>query len=361
MLARTGSPRRERRRAGRTAEMRALGRGARAGSTDERPRRDRAALLGLRVLPSRRTGARPAARRGAAQAAGTCSSIVLHEFAYPWRLGGLRGQVWALTAARRRCSALLGRAPRCIVTTDCRARWLALAALAAAPPAVPWRPCSRTCHRQARRHAGCAGARGRRCSATPTRAPRVSLVLDALSGLRRRRAAGATAAAGRARAGIPRREAWRRGSGRARHGGRVRVHADGSRRRSYPTRSPAATCCSSPMPTVPRSRKGTLAGSLASGRPVVAHRRPPHLEGARQDGDAACRGRRRRRPCRGDRALLVDRRERDALGARGRAFAESQMAWRADRRGRRASCSRGRGLTRLPAPRASTQARWAAA
>ena len=75
----------------------------------------------------------------------------------------------------------------------------------------------------------------------------------------------------------------------------------------------------------PASRKGTLAGSLASGTPVVAidgPRRWPELVEAEAvrlvapeaDALAGAIG-----------LLLGDRSQREALGARGRAFAEQRM------------------------------------
>ena len=82
-------------------------------------------------------------------------------------------------------------------------------------------------------------------------------------------------------------------------------------------------CAASPGPT---SRKGTLAGSLASGRPVVAI--DGHLTwGELREQDAA-------RVVPADAGalaaeltrLLGDRAEREALGARGRSFHERRMA-----------------------------------
>jgi len=75
----------------------------------------------------------------------------------------------------------------------------------------------------------------------------------------------------------------------------------------------------------PASRKGTLAASLASGRPVIA------LEGRRGwqqllDSDAALVvGRTPDALVGAVEALLVDRSARDALGARGGAFAEQAI------------------------------------
>jgi glycosyltransferase involved in cell wall biosynthesis len=48
---------------------------------------------------------------------------VMHEFAYPWRLGGARGKVWAATQ-RVALAAVMRAAASIVVTADARARWL---------------------------------------------------------------------------------------------------------------------------------------------------------------------------------------------------------------------------------------------
>jgi glycosyltransferase involved in cell wall biosynthesis len=48
---------------------------------------------------------------------------VLHEFAYPWRHGGLRGKVWALTQ-RALLIDVMRSSAAALLTTDFRARWL---------------------------------------------------------------------------------------------------------------------------------------------------------------------------------------------------------------------------------------------
>ncbi len=75
----------------------------------------------------------------------------------------------------------------------------------------------------------------------------------------------------------------------------------------------------------PSARKGTLAGSLASGRPVVA------IDGPRRWSELLdARALELTAPTSAAladavEALLADREQREALGARGRAFAEDRM------------------------------------
>jgi glycosyltransferase involved in cell wall biosynthesis len=75
----------------------------------------------------------------------------------------------------------------------------------------------------------------------------------------------------------------------------------------------------------PSSRKGTLAGALASGAPLVA------LEGPRMWPELRAAGALETVPPDSDslaealRELLADEPRRRALGARGRAFAETRM------------------------------------
>ena len=58
---------------------------------------------------------------------------VLHEFVYPWRHGGLRGKVWAITQ-RALLIDVMRSSTAVLLTTDFRARWLELR------PWIPRRP-----------------------------------------------------------------------------------------------------------------------------------------------------------------------------------------------------------------------------
>ena len=75
----------------------------------------------------------------------------------------------------------------------------------------------------------------------------------------------------------------------------------------------------------PTSRKGTLAASLASGRPVVAIDGPRRWSELARSGAAEVVPPTPRALADALRGVLVDERLGDALGARGRAFAEGRM------------------------------------
>lgn len=247
---------------------------------------------------------------------------IMHEIAFPWGKDGLRGGVWAvsqravLLEAIRACSAV-------VVTADFRAewlrtrRWLPRRPIAVAPvfsnlPAPPAGPAP----------ANAVPAVG--LFGYALEAPTVALVLDALRALRDRGVAvelrllgspGRESAAG---------ELWQAGA--ARRGLTQALRFSGT----LPAQalSDALAACEVLLfadATGPASRKGTLAGSLASGRPVVA------LEGRRHwpalvDAGAAVVVPRSAEAL-GDAfgALLADEPEREAQGRRGRAFAEGPM------------------------------------
>jgi glycosyltransferase involved in cell wall biosynthesis len=247
---------------------------------------------------------------------------VLHEFAYPWRAGDWRGNVWALT--QRAALIDVMRASRAaIVTADFRAdwlhsrRWLPRREVALAP-VFSNLPAPRLMQRTERREQviGLFGYSYESAS--------LSLVLDALDALLDRGlgvklrllgAPGPTSSAG---------EQWQAAAD-------ARQIADAlsfTDVLSPQDLSDALADCDvllfadSPGPT---SRKGTLAGSLASGRPVIAIDGPrtwaelTHADAAQIVAPAA-----------GALAdaladALSDEQFREALGARGRAFAEQQM------------------------------------
>jgi glycosyltransferase involved in cell wall biosynthesis len=246
----------------------------------------------------------------------------LHEFAYPWRLSGLRGFTWALTQRAvllellRSCSGL-------IVTTDWRAEWLrsqrwlprrpvlvapVASALPAPDPAVRRDPGGAVIGLFGYSYQGAA----------------VSLILDAVRDVRR---AGTQARLVLLGAPGPDSAA-------------ARTWLDGARERSMPE----ALSFSGTLPAQdladalaacdvllfadsdgPSSRKSSLSGSLSSGRPVLAID-GPHTWRDLVDADAL----RVVAPTAGAitgalLSLLGDRGELDALGARGRAFAAGEM------------------------------------
>jgi glycosyltransferase involved in cell wall biosynthesis len=247
---------------------------------------------------------------------------LLHEFAYPWHRGGVRGKAWAVTQ-RAILFEVMRASAAVAVTTPHRAEWLA---------SRVWLP---------RRQAAVApvfsnlpppaatpieGARGRVIGlfGYSYEGASVSLVLDAVRRLEDRGVAAQLILLGAPGRSSPAAEAWLEG---ARRSG-VAHSPTFSGRLSAQDLSDALAACDvllSADPSGPTSQKTTLAASLASGRAVVA------LEGPRSWSELI----------RSEAALVVqpeadaladalvgllkDDRRREALGVRGRAFAQEAM------------------------------------
>ncbi|MCW3068747.1 MAG: hypothetical protein JWL67_1372 [Solirubrobacterales bacterium] len=246
---------------------------------------------------------------------------ILHEYAYPWRYGDPRGNVWALTQRAALISVM--RAARAAVTTgEARVTWLAsrrwlpqrrvlLAPVFSNLPA----PTVPTPHGEP--VIGLFGYSYQGAS--------LSVILDALRELRSRDtgvklrllgAPGRSSAAGAAWSGA----AEERGLGDL-------VSFSGA----LPAQelSDALAACHVLLfvdKAGPTSRKGTLAGSLASGRPLVALDGPQTWSELLESGGA--------RIVEPTAAALVDalapllaqEDAREALGRRGRSFYEHEMA-----------------------------------
>jgi glycosyltransferase involved in cell wall biosynthesis len=247
---------------------------------------------------------------------------VLHEFAYPWRLGRLRGKVWALTQ-RALLIRVMDASAAVVVTATFRAQWLASrtwlprrhAVVAPVfsnlpPPAAGPRP-------QHRSHV--IGLFGYSYDGAA-----VGLVLDALSLLEDRRIRVQLILLGAPGRSSPAAEAW---LAAARMRGLAQAVCFSGTLSAQDLSDGLAACdvLLSAEPSGPTSRKTTLAASLASGTAVVA------LDGPRRWSElvrseaamvveptanalaAALAG------------LLGDEGLREALGARGRAFAQRMM------------------------------------
>ncbi len=247
---------------------------------------------------------------------------LMHECAYPWRAGDWRGSLWALT--QRAALIEVMRASRAaVVTTDFRAewlgsrRWLARRPLALAPVFSTLPPPSPAQHPERGNLVGLFGYAFQGAS--------VELVLDALRELRRRGvevrllllgAPGAASAAG---------EMWLAG-GRARG---VDSLLSFTGRLPAQELSDALARCDVLLFTAaagPTSRKTTLAASLAAGRPVLATDGPRRWSELVEHDAAAVVA-----PTAGAladalAAMLADETAGDALGRRGRAFAEERMS-----------------------------------
>jgi glycosyltransferase involved in cell wall biosynthesis len=247
---------------------------------------------------------------------------VMHELVYPWRIGGLRGKVWALSQ-RALLIEVMRASSAVVATADFRIDWLASrrwlpkreAALAPVFSNLP----VPTLEQRRQRRGGVVGLFGYSYEGAA-----VSLVLDALALLV---AQGVEVqlvllgAPGRSSA------AAREWLARASERGVERALSFSGSLPAQELSNALAECDVLLFVGAhgPSSRKGTLAGSLASGRPVVAldgPRRWSELTQAEavyvvKPSPAAL--------AEGVRALLADEGLREALGARGRAFAQERM------------------------------------
>jgi glycosyltransferase involved in cell wall biosynthesis len=247
---------------------------------------------------------------------------VLHELVYRWNYNGIRGKVWALTQ-RALLIEVMRTSAAVLVTAEPRVSWLQtrrwlpkrpvllapvfsnLPRSLAVPPAQDEQPV--------------VGLFGYAYQGAA-----VALVLDALQALRREGvdarlellgAPGSESAAG---------EMWLAG---ARERGLAQALSFSGALPAQELADALASCEVMLFADTggPTSRKGTLAGSLASGRPVVALDGPQTWRMPVETGALRIAN-----PTAEDVAatlaeLLADRDAREALGARGRSFAESDM------------------------------------
>lgn len=248
-----------------------------------------------------------------------------HEFAYPWRYGGWRGEVWAVTQ-RVGFIDVVRASTALIVTTDFRAQWLASRPWLPKRPAVV-APVFSTLPPPATRRA-------------PDRQPpliglfgyayqgaAVSLVLDAIrllaqSGVQVQLML--LGAPGRPSAAA---DAWLEAA-RARG---IEHALSFSGMLPAQGLSDALAACEVLLfadASGPTSRKTTLAASLASGRPVVAIDGPRRWSKLVQSESAEVVQPTPHAVAEAVGALLAREDRREALGARGRAFAEREMSVR---------------------------------
>lgn len=248
---------------------------------------------------------------------------LMHELAFPWKLGGWRGNAWALTQ-RAVLIDVVQVSRAVVVTTDFRAdwlasrRWLMRRPLGIAPvfSNLP-PPIARPRPDRDRPLVGLFGYSYDEHT--------VSLVLDALGLLKERGANVELALLGAPGRSSTVAETWLGGA--AARGIVDQLSFAGP----LPAQDLADALAACDLllftdPPGPSSRKGTLAGSLASGRPVIAtggprtwpelvrcdaaHVVPPNPSAL---ADAVA-------------DLLADEHLREALGARGRAFADQKMS-----------------------------------
>lgn len=248
---------------------------------------------------------------------------VMHEFAYPWRYGGSRGTVWAVSQ-RAALIEVMRVAAAVLVTADIRAhwlhsrRWLPRRPVLVAPvysnlppPAADSGPVrdGRTLGLFGYSYQGAA----------------VALVLDAVAELR---AGGAQVRLRLLGAPGPRSQPGQEWRAQARARGVEDALSFSGALPAQELSNELAACevLLSVDEAGPSSRKGTLAGSLASGRPIVALEGPAAWRALIDAGAiravpptaAALAG--------AIGALLGDQRAREELGQRGLAFYQQEMA-----------------------------------
>ena len=247
---------------------------------------------------------------------------MLHEFAYPFNYGGPRGLLWAVTQ-RAILIDLMRVCSSAIVTTDWRASWLSTRAwlpsrpvlmapvFSNLPPPSPGAP----------RHTPgpVIGLFGYSYQGAA-----LSLVLDAVRQVRGAHPRARLLLLGAPGPDSPAASAWTAGA--SERGLLDEISFTGA----LPPQeiSDAIAGCDVLLfadAAGPSPRKGTLAGSLASGRPVLALD-GQHTWPALQRADAARVVDATPLALAGALSeMLSDPRELDALGARGRAFAEREM------------------------------------
>jgi glycosyltransferase involved in cell wall biosynthesis len=247
---------------------------------------------------------------------------VMHEFAYPWRYGGWRGSVWAVSQ-RALLIEVMRASTGVIVTADARASWLATRR---------WLPRRHTLAAPVFSNLPAPTAKPAGGGAPPTiglfgysyQGAAVSVIADALADLRASRADLRLALLGAPGAASDAGERWLRVA----RGRGIEPALSFTGPLGAQELSDALARCDVLLfadASGPTSRKGSLAASLASGRPVVALDGPltwqePVDAGALRIAPASARS-----LADALAALLDDPDASDALGARGRSFALREM------------------------------------
>ncbi|HMD56069.1 MAG TPA: glycosyltransferase family 4 protein [Solirubrobacteraceae bacterium] len=248
---------------------------------------------------------------------------VLHEFAYPWRYGGWRGAVWAVSQ-RAAMVEVMRVAATVLVTADVRARWLSsrpwLAKRAVVvAPVYSNLPPPRASSRESRdgRTVGLFGYSYQGAA--------LALILDAFADLTERGVAVRLRLLGAPGPQSPGGEAWREQA-------QARGIADAlSFSGALPAQelSDQLAACEVLLfadAAGPSSRKGTLAGSLASGRPLVALDGPMGWRALIDAGAIIAVPPSARALADAVGGLLADESAREELGERGLAFYRREMA-----------------------------------
>ncbi len=247
---------------------------------------------------------------------------MMHELAYPWMYAGWRGNLWALTQ-RALLIDVMRASGAAIVTADSRARWLA------SRPWLPKRPVLVAPVFSNLPPPEAAPPRDRPGQVIGLfgysyQGAAVSLVLDALRLLHDRGgdvqlrllgAPGRSSSTG---------EAWLTAA-RARELAPALSFSEALPAQALSNALAACDVLLFGDAAGPSSRKGTLAASLASGRPVVALDGRNRWEKLIEAEAASVVQPAPRALADAIDALLADEHRRETLGARGRSFAEREM------------------------------------
>jgi glycosyltransferase involved in cell wall biosynthesis len=260
----------------------------------------------------------------AMRAGGAPVITVLHEFVYPWRFGGVRGTGWALTQ-RALLMAVMRASAAVLVTAPFRADWLRSRAWLPRRPAVfapvfSNLPAPSFELSEPDRTEGLIGLFGYAYEGAAA-----SLVLDAMRLLDARELRVRLKLLGAPGPDSTAAGEWLAGA-RAR-GVAHMVSLSGVL--SAQALSDALAGCDVLLhvePSGPTSRKGTLAGSLASGSAVVAIDGPNRWAELTESGAAEVVQPTASALADAIAGLLGDEPRREALGARGGAFAREAMS-----------------------------------
>lgn len=259
----------------------------------------------------------------ALRAAGAPAVSVLHEVAYPFRHPGWRAKLWAVSQRALLISVMRATAA-VLVTADFRASWLASrrwlpkrpVALAPVHSALP-APLSSFADNGGGTRLGLFGyAYQGAC---------VSLVLDALRALREADPETTLALLGSPGPDSAVGEQWL-ALARARGVSDALSFSGTLSAQALSDAIAASELLLFADETGPASRKSSLAAALASGRPVVAIDGPRRWQELVDSGALSLAAPVPDAIARAVLALLDDPAEREALGARGRRFAEERMS-----------------------------------
>jgi len=266
----------------------------------------------------------------AVRASGAPVLALLHEYAYPWGRSGLKGAAWALSQ-RAALRGVIGSSSAVLVTAPIRAEWLASRRWLAEreiglapvysnlPPPSASASASASVSEQAEDGTPIIGLFGYAYEGAAS-----ALVLDALALLRARGVSFRLQLLGAPGPASPAAEAWRAGA--AERGLEEALSFSGV----LPAQdlSDALARCDvllHPEPSGPTSRKGTLAGSLASGTALVAIDGPRSWQELTDAQAALVVAPEPAALAEGIAGLLADPVARAALGARGGEFARTAM------------------------------------